>query len=145
VVGVVAASLALTGCGVACAGAAAEAPHVVVDAAAWLQVHPGGRVEACYSGKCESAVSPESLTLYLLGSAPPNKPRPLTVTLTTGGITTDATVTVKLLRVPAPSGPCSFPDSWSRRVLIQADGTLQIGGTGDSSRIIVPTITPTER
>lgn len=115
-------------------------PHITVDAATWLRLHPGGTVHACYAGSCddEDGVRP-SFEIVVPRTADLRKQHDLVVTLTDRTTTTTQTARMALELIPGQKGaPCPMPDQWSRMVLIGTDGKLQVGGA-DDGRLIVPT------
>jgi len=122
-----------------CAMPAIRPPHVTVDASIWLRLHPGGTVHACYAGACDSedGTTP-SFEVVVPSKADPAEKHDLVVTLIDQTGTTIETASMALKLVPGQKGgPCPMPDQWSRQILIQKDGQLQVGGA-DDGRIIVP-------
>lgn len=140
----VATVLLLVGCApVVCPAAAVALPYVSIDGHGWLATHPGGSIEACYAGQCARGGASGSFEISLMGRRPDTSAHTLTVTLTTPGSTAIRTARFGLEHTSGQNGsPCRMPDRWSRKVLVRADGELQVGGP-DEGHLIIPTLPPT--
>lgn len=130
-----------------CAGAEIEAPHVEVDAAAWMTLHPDTSVQACLDGFCQQVTGQpgpaNGIHLYLSRQAV-GQPLTIAVRATRGAVTvldTATTVRQQHLKI-GDGGPCGDFSQWAAAVFLDSAGQLHTVGL---PRTVTASVSPRPR